>query len=71
MLGIVAKPATVRVSIRQTRDGRKISKNSEAYFAKSKKPTEVNERKINRGTIFPEELESGFRTRLLRLRAFF
>ena len=69
-LGIVAKPADVRVSIRQARVGKKISKNSEAYFAQSKKPPEVNDRKINRGIILPEELERGSRARLLRLRIF-
>jgi hypothetical protein len=61
VLGIVAKPAAVSVSIRQTRNGRKTSKNPEAYFAQSKKPPEVNDKKINTGTIFPEELEKGSR----------
>jgi hypothetical protein len=70
MLGIVAKPASVRTSIRQTRDGRKTSKNPEAYFVQSKKQPEINDRKINRGTILPEELERGSRVRLLRLKIF-
>ncbi len=59
MPGIVAKPADLRVLIRQARAGKKMSKNSEAYFAQSKKPPEVNDRKINRGIILPEELERG------------
>ena len=68
MLGIVAKPATARVSIRKIIAGRKESKNPKADFAQSKKPTEVNDRKINRGIIFPEEPERGSRARFLKLR---
>ena len=70
MLGIVAKPAAVSVSIRQTRAGRKTLKNPEAYFAQSRKLPEINERNINRGITFPEELDRGSRERLLRLRTF-
>ena len=46
MLGIVEKPAFTMVSIRRVRAGRKIPKNTEAYFAQNKKPPEVNDRKI-------------------------
>lgn len=70
MLGIVAKPVEIRVSIRQTKNGIKVLKNPETYFIHSKRIPEINKRNMNRGTIFPEEPDSGSRERFLRFKTF-
>jgi hypothetical protein len=52
--GTLERPAAISVSVRQARVERKRSKKWGAYFAQSRKPPEVNDRKMNTGTFLPE-----------------